>query len=62
MVRARLPPSMVEAKCQGASRCVPLWVDISTRSTAQPSPSGSWSGVRPGKNAHTIGALCLWSM
>ncbi len=28
MVRARLPPSMVEAKCQGASRCVPLWVDM----------------------------------
>jgi hypothetical protein len=41
--------SCVEWKCQGASRCVPLWVDSCTFSTAQPSPSGRSFFCRPGK-------------
>jgi hypothetical protein len=38
MVIARLPRLMVEAKCQGASRWVVLWVESLIHSMAQPSP------------------------
>ena len=38
---------------------VPLWVASSMNSMAQPSPFGSWSGVRPGKSSHIIAALCF---
>src|SRR5579883_3144794 len=33
---------------------------MSTRSTAQPSASGSSAGVRPGKKAQTLSAVCRW--
>ena len=44
---------MVLWKWNGASRCVPLWVDSVTFSTAQPSPSGRSSFFRPGRRARS---------
>ncbi len=41
IVIARLPWSIVDAKCQGASRCVVQCVERRTHSKPQPSPSGS---------------------
>ncbi len=56
MVMARLSPSMIDAKCQGASRWVPAWVVNLMCSIAQPSPSGKSAGS-PGKRRHTSGAV-----
>ena len=55
------PLSVVEWKCHGASMWVPLWVEMVTRSTAQPSPSGMSSAVRPGKLTAICGTVsaCL---
>src|SRR5262245_14047117 len=60
IVIARLPRSMVEAKCHGASRCVVLWVESRIHSIAQPSRSGKSSSRKPGKNLTTSAAVCRW--
>src|SRR6202008_4782500 len=57
MVHAGSPSFIVVAKCQGASKCVPLWVERLISSTAQPSLSGKFSGFRPGKNWHMVSAV-----
>ena len=51
---------MVLWKWNGASRCVPLWVDSVTFSTAQPSPSGRSSFFRPGKKGSIWLIVCSW--
>src|SRR5258708_21196402 len=48
------PRFIVEGKCQGASRCVPLCVERLICSIAQPSPSGKSSGTSSGKNRHMV--------
>src|SRR5437588_9392169 len=62
MVHERSPRFMVGWKCQGASRCVPLWVESCTCSTAQPCPSGRSSAFSPSKNCNIRGNPCWWSM
>src|SRR4051794_35943246 len=61
MVQERSPRFMVGWKCQGASRCVPLWVESCTCSTAQPCPSGRSSAFNPSKNCSIRGKPCWWS-
>src|SRR5262245_15190483 len=62
MVIARLPWSIVDAKCHGASRWVVQCVVSRIHSIPQPSPSGRSSFFKPGKNLGRSrrGARC-WS-
>lgn len=58
MPQEGLPPSVVLAKCQGASMWVPEWVLRRIYSVAQASPSAMSSFFRPGNIRMKLASIC----